>query len=195
MRNEIKSHFESVFQILKANNKIVLPDKQIILEWDKVLEEWIEDDNMKLFARKGGETRGSSIINQFGRVIITTDNTPAHWVFKNLILDNSRFNKSHINQLIMSNEFPISFIRKKSEYDTLVGKMVADKSTRLNEQGWKLAHINRIALKRGKKVKLQDFKNHHFNFLSLSNMYLIDKSLSGLAEVELFNEIVKVQSI
>lgn len=180
-----------MFKLLIENEKIIIPNVEIINEWQNVIDDWLNDESMTLFVRKGGETRGKITANQLGRNIITTDNTPAHWVFKNLVLDKINYNKIQIDELIKTNRFPISFIRKKSEYETLIGEMVANKSTRLNEAGWKLAHINRIAMKRGNSITLQDYKNHHMSFLALSNMYLIDKNFSGLAEVSLFNEIVK----
>jgi hypothetical protein len=190
MQDKIKRHLESVFNLLVENNKILFPDKNIINSWEKLLGEWIEDEAMTLFARKGGETRGTNVDNIYNRRIITTDNTPAHWVFKNLVLNKSIFTKDHVHELIQNNNFPIAFIRKKNEHNTLIGRMVADKETRLNEQGWKLAHIKPIALKRGKNISLQDYQNHHASFLSLNNMYLIDKNYSGIAEVTMFNEIV-----
>ena len=124
------------------------------------------------------------------RTITTTDNTPAHWIFKNIVLDKKSYSRQEIDILIKTNKFPISFIRKKSEYETLLDEMVADKHTRLNNVGWKLAHINRIAMKRGKNITIDDYKKHHISFLNLSNMYLIDKEFSGLAEVQLFNDLV-----
>lgn len=190
MQKKIKKHLEFIFNLLIENNKIIFPDKKTITAWDKVIKEWINDEEMTLFTRKGAETRGSKVVNPHGRNIITTDNTPAHWVFKNVVLSKSKITKAQIHLLLESNEFPIAFIRKKSEIETLKGKMVADTATRLNNQGWKLAHINPIALKRGKNISLQDYKDHHLSFLSLENMYLIDKDFSGIAEVKLFNEIV-----
>ncbi|MCC7301109.1 MAG: hypothetical protein IT233_00560 [Bacteroidia bacterium] len=190
MENKIKKHLESIFIQLIENEKIVFAENKICSAWDSVLKEWIDDDAMTLFTRKGGETRGTKVSNSHSRKIITTDNTPAHWVFKNLVLSKSKIKKIDVQSLLNKNEFPIAFIRKKNEYETLIGKMVADKNTRLNEQGWKLAHITPIALKRGQNISLQDYKDHHYNFLSLKNMYLIDKSYSGIAEVKMFNDIV-----
>lgn len=189
MKEEIKEHFESVFNLLIENGKIIFPHKEIIIAWQKVIDEWIDNDSIPLFVRKGSETRGTKI--EFGgRNIITTDNTPAHWIFKNLVLEGLSFSSQDILDLINSNNFPVSFIRKKTEYETLLDGMVANSKTRLNNAGWKLAHITGIAMKRGKNITLEDYKKHHTLFLSLSNMYLIDKDFSGLAEVNLFNEIV-----
>jgi hypothetical protein len=170
---------------------LVIPNGKHIDVWENTLGEWIDDNNITLFVRKGGETRGTEITTCKERRIITTDNTPAHWVFKRVELEKLTFNKTKINDLISNNKFPIAFIRKKTEYNTLLDGMVATKDTRLNEQGWKLAHIDNIAMKRGKNITIQDYKNHHKLFLSLRNMYLIDKDFSGLAEVEVFNSILR----
>lgn len=191
MEQEIRTYLESIFKLLLQNDKIKIPPSEISNSWKSVLEEWLNDSTMTLFARKGGEIRGSKIDTFHERVITRTDNTPAHWIFKNLVFDKRYYTKKEIEELILNNQFPISFIRKSNEYETLVDGMVADKNTRLNEQGWKLAHIQRIALKRGANVTIDDYKNHHFNFLDLDNMYLIDKRFSGLAEVAQFNEIIQ----
>lgn len=189
MEDNIKTYFESIFYSLIENERIIFPNKEIINTWQNVINEWINDDSIPLFVRKGGEIRGTTI--EFdGRNIITTDNTPAHWVFKNIVLERLNFSPQEILELINSNKFPISFIRKKAEYETLLDGMVANNKTRLNNAGWKLAHIIGIAMKRGKNITIDDYKKHHSQFLALSNMYLIDKKFSGLAEVNLFNEII-----
>jgi hypothetical protein len=93
MQNKIKEHLESVFNLLVESNQIIFPDRKSIEIWERVLVEWIDDESMTLFARKGSETRGIDVHNVFNRRIITTDNTPAHWVFKNLVLNKSLFTK------------------------------------------------------------------------------------------------------
>jgi rRNA-processing protein FCF1 len=191
MDNNIKEYFEQIFKFLLDKKMLVIPNGKHIDVWENTLGEWIDDNNITLFVRKGGETRGTEITTCKERRIITTDNTPAHWVFKRVELEKLTFNKTKINDLISNNKFPIAFIRKKTEYNTLLDGMVATKDTRLNEQGWKLAHIDNIAMKRGKNITIQDYKNHHKLFLSLRNMYLIDKDFSGLAEVEVFNSILR----
>ena len=191
MTDEIKTNFENVFKTLFKNKKIIFPTEDISKNWTKVLNEWIDDDQMILFVRKGGETRGQIFETSCGRKIMTTDNTPAHWVFKNIVLNGLNHSKKEISELIKTNNFPISFIRKKSEKETLIGKMVADKETRLNNDNWKLAHIGRIAMKRGKSITVNDYKDHHRKFLDLTNIYLIHRDFSGLAETPMFNEIVK----
>lgn len=187
---DIKSHILSIYKLLIKNNKIVFPDRVTIKQWDTTLKNWVDDQDMLLFARKGWQTRGTKYQNSFGRTIMTTDNTPAHWVFKSLVFDKKIIDKKEIHALLSTNKFPISFIRKKNEYNTLLDGMVADSSVRLNEKGWKLAHVNRIALKRGSNLLREDYHTHHIKFLSLDNMYLIDKAFSSLAEVPVFNEIV-----
>ncbi|MDI1233387.1 MAG: hypothetical protein PSX81_03785 [bacterium] len=189
MEIEIKSELLSIFNILYNAGQIKIPDSNIIQEWNYVLKLWIEDHEMTLFARKGGETRGSIVNNNFNRRIITTDNTPAHWVFKTIVMDKSRPNKDFIKKTIQENNFPISFVKKRSDIH-LIGKMV-DPSIRSLNVEWKLAHINKIALSRSTNKTISDYEEHHFKFLSLDNIYLIDKRYSGIAEIAEFNEIVK----
>lgn len=190
MKNQIKKNFNDVLKVLIENKKILFPEKELKLKWQLVIQKWVNNDSMTLFVRKGGMTRGTKILFE-NRTITTTDNTPAHWVFKNIVFDQQPYTCEEIENIIQLNKFPISFIRKKNEYATLLDGMVADKNLRLNNDGWKLAHIERIAMKRGKNITLDDYKMHHIKFLDLSNMYLIDKQFSGLAEVDLFNDLVK----
>lgn len=191
VESKIKICLQEVFKVLIENKKILIPCETIIKSWERVLIEWIKDDTMPLFVRKGAETRGTILENFLQRKIMTTDNTPAHWVFKNIVFEEKKFTKNDIKNLLQNNNFPIAFIKKKEEQNTLIGKMVADNDTRLNNKGWKLAHIEGIAMKRGKNVTLTNYKEHHKRFLSLTNIYLIDKQYSGLAETVLFNTIVK----
>lgn len=187
---DVKLHIRSIYELLKRDGKIIFPDTASIRQWETTLKDWVDDHEMVLFARKGGQTRGTKYQSNLGRVIMTTDNTPAHWVFKTVVFDKKLLSKTDVQTLLLTNKFPISFIRKRNEYNTLLDGMVADSSVRLNEKGWKLAHINRIALKRGGNLLPDDYNSHHIKFLSLDNMYLIDKAFSGLAEVPIFNEII-----
>lgn len=189
MTEKIKDHLQSVFSLLLSKDKIKIPDKKIVSTWENILSEWVNDESMTLFARKGGKIRGSKIEGIENREILYTDNTPAHWVFKNIFLDKMIVHKSELKILLNEKKFPLCFIRKKAEHETLTAEMVATKDTRLTD--YKLTHIDRIAMKRGENISIEDYKNHHFTFLNLSNMYLIDKEFSGLAEVPLFNEIIK----
>lgn len=191
MTEQIKTHFEKVFELLLFNNKIIIPQKEVSECWLKILNEWVDDEQMVLFVRKGNDIRGSISEIYSGRKIMTTDNTPAHWIFRNTVFSNRSLSKQTIAELIHSNQFPVSFIKKGSEKDTLVENMLADKAIKEQITSWKLAHIDRIALKRSKNIPLEEYKNHHRKFLDLNNMYLIDKEYSGLAETPLFNTVVK----
>lgn len=99
MTDEIKTNFENVFKTLFKNKKIIFPTEDISKNWTKVLNEWIDDDQMILFVRKGGETRGQIFETSCGRKIMTTDNTPAHWVFKNIVLNGLNHSKKEISEL------------------------------------------------------------------------------------------------
>jgi hypothetical protein len=73
--------------LLIKNNKLIISDNKINKTWLRVIDEWVNDDTMTLLVRKGGEIRGTKVVLVSERNIITTDNTPAHWVFKKLVLD------------------------------------------------------------------------------------------------------------
>ncbi|PKP21632.1 MAG: hypothetical protein CVU05_06310 [Bacteroidetes bacterium HGW-Bacteroidetes-21] len=188
----MNKHFKSIIEdLLKSKGGIIIPTKFQIESWKSILEDWINDKDLPLFYRSSSSARWSLIDNSFDREIRTTDNTPAFWVFCKLVLKpESIHTKNTIKDLISSKQFPISFVYdKESRKNGLTKEMSSNKEIRINEidEGYKLAHIEKIALTRKKEKSIDDYITHHRKFLSLENMYAINKKYAGLAEVNEFN--------
>ncbi len=182
--------FKNLFDFLVKEKLIHFPSKSQTKQWEKVLKEWIDDQSIPLFARKGSSIRGQSIEHDHSRKVIKTDNTPAHWVFRNFVLNNEKPFLSRIKDEWETKTFPIAIMIKKSEKKFLVKSQIASHEFRLGYDNIYVAHIEPVALSRSKIIPYKEFINHHIRFLSLGNMYCISKDYSGLSHIKKFNEIV-----
>jgi hypothetical protein len=182
------------FEKLMEKNWLLFPSQEISEEWDVTLHEWMNDERLPLFVRRPSALRGSQVANNFGRKLIITDNTPAHWVFRTIVLDKKRPDLNMVANTIDAGEFPLAMMMKKTEKAHMQKAQVATRAYRLGQDEWKIAHIEPVALSRKKNLELDDYVDHHYKLLSLKNMYLINKAYAGIAEVKQFNEIVAART-
>ena len=187
---KIENAFRKLYEVMVQEKTIYFPSKQKIELWQNILNQWILKDSLPLFVRKSSDVRGSEIIHEDGRIIIKTDNTPAHWIFRRFVLNNEIPTFKIIKTAIEDSGIPLAMMRKKTEKEFLKNSQIASKDFRLGNENWKIAHIQRIALPRNKNITLEQYKEHHKKFLSLNNMYLIKKEFSGISEVDLFNQFI-----
>lgn len=190
MSTAVQQKLKQFYNLLVKEDIMKFPSLDQTVYWESVLNDWIENEDMPLFVRKPASIRGSTVTHLSKRKIIVTDNTPAHWIYKKIVLDKERPSLKFVEECINKSNFPYAIMMKKSEKNYLVKSQIATKDFRLGSQNWKIAHIERIALPRAKNISIIDFKEHHRKFLSLKNMYIIKKEFSGLAEVEMFNHII-----
>ncbi len=99
-----------------------------------------------------------------------------------------------MKKMIENYEIPIAFAPNSDERDFFKNRRSALRNNEynLNLKGWKLAHIEPIGLKKRQPLNerdIEDLKQHFIKFLDPSNMFLIPKNWSGIAEAE---EIVEV---
>jgi hypothetical protein len=187
---KIKSELEKFYHLLDKEQVLKFPSYEQITTWEKILQLWIEDKRLPLFVRKPANIRGSFITHSSNRKIIITDNTPAHWVYKKVVLNNEVLSLHDVIKALNSSTFPLAMMRKKIERESLLQTQIASKEFRLGHDNWKIAHIDPIALPRKKIISIDEYIKHHVKFLSLKNMYLIRKDFSGLAEVSMFNQLI-----
>lgn len=169
---------------------------ELKFHWDKLIRDWADDDSMPLFIRKPSLGRGSIIFHNSGRKLIPTDNSPAIWAYSACLLE-ERFSLDNIKNLLNKDEIPISLALKANELIKAKYKCKLS-SVNLNQKGWKLAHINPVGIK--KRLNEDNFKNlpieelitHFVKFMSPSNMFLIPKRWSGMAEVPEVIDVFKV---
>ena len=187
---QMKDGFEDLYATMVRDGIVKFPTKDQINIWEGILDEWVSDKTLPLFRRKPSGGRGSQVIHEAGRALMITDNTPAHWVYRTAVLNADKPTFSIVREAIRNNTFPIAMMMKKVEKEFLLKSQVSNSSFRLGNENWKVAHIEPIALSRQQNLTIEQYEAHHRKFLSLSNMYLIRKDYSGIAEVALFNGIV-----
>lgn len=190
-KNKIILNLSKLFELLLAENKIIFPSIKQQKHWERVLEQWIKDHTIPLFARKASGIRGQTMEHIRERVIIKTDNTPAHWVFRNCVLNSELPIVSRVKKELDERKFPIAIMIKKTEKEFLIKSQVAAKEFRLGKEKLYVAHLEKVALPRNLNLSMEQFINHHRRFLSLQNMYAIDIDFYGLTHIKIFNDIVK----
>ena len=164
--------------------------------WDKLIDDWGNNDSMPLFIRKQSFGRGSIIFHNSGRKLIFTDNSPAIWAYSACLLEEG-FSLNHIKNLLNKDEIPISLALKEHELIRAEYKCKLS-SVNLNKKGWKLAHINSVGIKKRlnednlKNLPIEELIAHFVKFMSPSNMFLIPKQWSGLAELPEVIDVFKV---
>lgn len=169
------------------------PSRVILEKWQKLLASWVRDKSLPLYIRKARVGRGKRLRNKSGRILIPTDNSTAHWSFS-LALDNRCPRKSRVKQLVENYEIPLAFapLPEERKYFKNNPSAFRSKEHNLNLQGWKLAHIEPVGLKSRQLLQERDIEEleiHFMKFLDPSNMFVVPKRWSGIAEAE---EIIEV---
>jgi|WetSurMetagenome_2_1015567.scaffolds.fasta_scaffold162229_1 hypothetical protein len=159
--------------------------------WDAVISEWAKSEDMPLLIRKRKDNAGSELVHSTERIIIPVDNSPAQWVFA-MAHNGMDVNLEIIQEILNKDALPMSFAPANMEIEKAKYKCVLRASTELNTRGWKLSHINPVGLKTRKPlidIPIEKLKNHFIKLMSPSNMFLVPKKWSGLAE---FPEMIKL---
>lgn len=111
-----------------------------------------------------------------------TDNTPAVWLFSRAYEQNC-MSYQELKDMVLNREFPIAFALSKGEREKATYKRTMSED--LNQQGWKLCHMESVGDRREKidSMALDEFQARFIRFLQPSNMFLIPKVWSGLGEL------------
>ena len=184
--DEIRNKIKEIGILWK--NSIYNPyiNPKILNEWDKLIQEWSDDENMPLIVRKETNKRGMSFIHpSSNREIIISDNTVAIWIFSN-VLKGIVFTKSQIKEKLRNKELPIVFmatkeIKKYANYPTALG------SASLPD--WKLCHIDPIGFNTSKSItelEIDEIKEHFKKYTNPNNMFVLPKEIGYLGEIETF---------
>jgi len=156
--------------------------------WGGLIEGWIAEPRLPLLVRKHRNNRGALIQGVGGRILVPTDNSPAQWAFA--VAHSGICPKVHeINGLLERGELPIAMILKTEERSAATCKGVRGNCLGTSDAGWKLAHIEGVALGgRGgiESYPLAVIEDHFRRFMSPANMLVVPAEWSGLAEVEAF---------
>lgn len=162
-------------------------ENNIKIAWDKILNEWADDNSLPLLIRKSSLVRGSEIIHFSGRSVIPTDNSPAQWSC-NLALRGIIPTIFEIREAFKIDTIPVSFANKKGEenqrkYHCTLGQYS------INKDGWKLCHISAVGLNSHSllsNININELKKTFIDLLSPSNYFLLPKEWGGLGETDEF---------
>ena len=160
-------------------------DEQVLLNWERVLQEWIQDDTMPLIVRKETNRKGQSFIHSCGREVIISDNTFAIWVYGR-VMKGEVYTLSELKEMLYRNEIPMVFmqtndVKEKAKYTKPLG------SYSLPE--WKLCHIEPIGFNTNKSIEELDvdsIKEHFMKYANPNNMFVLPKEIGDLGEISIF---------
>ncbi|MDR1781259.1 MAG: hypothetical protein LBR50_11130 [Tannerella sp.] len=169
----------------KKNTSRPRPSQQICDDWDKVLEDWVNDPDLPLFVRKGNERGTVFKHKKTNRDLIPVDNSPAQWAFSMACDNKTPILKDLVTDLKNGN-IPIAMVPCKS---AVFRGSLAKSIHNVNTKGWKLAHIKPVGLNTRQPVEdidIDELKDHHKKLLSPSNMFVVPLKYSGIAEIDEF---------
>lgn len=148
------------------------PVPEVLDAWDRFLDAWL-DTNLPLILRNQ-KKRGESLTCSNGREVIFSDNSAAHWAFCLALGGDVPDIDSWKSGSIISH-VPTSFI----------GGNAVPRGT-LNEEGWKICHIEPVSDRKRhdlQKVSFEVVVAKFRRFMSPRNMFLIPKMISGAGEI------------
>jgi hypothetical protein len=158
-----------------------------VTEWDAVVKEWALSKDLPLIVRRGGHPEMCMKIHHHdGRVLVPADNSPAHWMVMQCFSD-APATLAYVRSQIES--IPMTMRMSKQDAVTSHFKVRLDELPHAGCQGWYLAHIKRVGL--GKigpleEAPIEKLLDHFRHLMSPSNMLLIARTVSGLAEIDTF---------
>lgn len=155
------------------------PSKASVKRWDDYIRCWAANKRRPLFIRRRTAGRGSVIEHETGRLLIPVDNSTAHWVYRAVLENRSPPKRLNLDTIPVAMAF-MKEERQNAQYTTIGGK------TRLNNEGWKLCHIQDVKLGHGKlhEISMERLQAHFIRFLSPSNMFVAPLSQQGVGELD-----------
>jgi len=164
--------------------------EQTLSAWTQLIADWVKDTRLPLLVRKTQADRGACIIGSEGRTLVPTDNSPAQWAFAFAYTGRC----PHVDEVISlleRGEIPIAMALKTHEREHAVYKDVRSRCLGTSDNGWKLAHIDGVALGGRGRIETYPFSviaAHFARFMSPKNMLVVPAEFSGLTEVSAFIE-------
>lgn len=164
--------------------------QEALSAWTRLITDWVENSNLPLLVRKAQNNRGKCIIGAEGRTLIPTDNSPAQWAFA-FAHTGQCPRLDQIVSMLEHGELPVAMILKTNERERATYKGVRGSCLGTSANGWKLAHVEGVALGGRGDIETYSFPviaAHFTRFMSPKNMLVVPAKFSGLAEVPAFIE-------
>lgn len=169
------------------------PERNVLDCWDELIVRWADDTSLPLYVRKAANNRGSALLHRSGRVIVPTDNSPAHWSFAAAVLGKTP-TLEDVRLQVSTDAIPVAMLLKSVERQAARFKCTLGKVPSSNASGWKLAHVDGVGL--ATSVPLTDLnetqlREHFIRLMSPRNMFVVPNKYSGLGELPEFREAVR----
>lgn len=163
-------------------------DSSVSRHWDTLLDQWVAAPDLPLFVRKAKDNRGHALAHSSGRVIVPTDNSPAHWSIVSAHLGLLP-TLDDVRALFAADQIPVAMVISRAEKAGARFRCTRSSVPNPNALGWKVAHIDDVGLGytgNVLEVTLQVLAAHHRRFLAPSNIFLVPKDYAGVAETPEF---------
>lgn len=166
------------------------PNKNTAERWTKFVKRWANDQSLPLLIRKHSKNRGWSLVHHVTRrCLVPVDNSPAQWAFCQAC-NGLTPNFKEIPSLLKG-QIPVAFVRgDNEERKAMFGCNLKDcPEYDLNSLGWYLGHVRDIGLhtrRRIDEVDIELLKTHFIRLMSPTNMFVVHKDHSGVAELPEF---------
>ena len=156
--------------------------------WDALLDEWVAAPDLPLFVRKYKDNRGHELRHSSGRIVVPTDNSPAHWSVVSAHLG-LLMTLDDVRALLAADQIPVAMAFSRVEKEAARYRCTRSSIPNPNALGWKVAHIDDVGLGyTGNviEVSISALAAHHKRFLAPSNIFLVPKDYAGVAETPEF---------
>ena len=167
-------------------------DQNVAACWRKLIRDWSNDEGLPLFIRKQGLPRGAKLLHKSQRCLVPTDNSPAQWVFLIALtgvcptIENIRKWTGFQSDKADAHPCIPAFLALKKTEGVPAYKCALKRRHSVNTYGWKLAHIDAIGFNSAGSVEdlsIETIKDHFIRLMCPTNVFLVPKTWSGLAEV------------
>lgn len=153
--------------------------------WDALLDAWIGAGDLPLLIRAGaGKRRGQAPPHESGRLVVCTDNSPAHWSLA-LALQGKCPTLDEVRALFAADRLPVCMAM--SGLERVSAKYRCNRQAlNLNTLGWKVCHREPVGERRpqiSERAPLERITSHFGRFLRPANMFLVPKKWAGLGEL------------
>ena len=183
--DEIRTSIKEIGRLWRESKHNPILAKDILEYWNQTIENWINDCNMPLIARKETKKKGQSIIHPSGREIIISDNTFAIWVFGR-VLNKETFSISHLKEMLYKNEIPMVMMQTK---DIMVNAKYTKPLGSYSLSGWKVCHIEPVGFNTNKPIEelsIDQIEDHFRKYANPNNMFALPKEIGPLGEIQSF---------
>ena len=159
-------------------------EPSVAAEWGELIAAWLGAPELPLYVRKARGNKGSLLTHESGRQIVPVDNSPAQWAYWEAAHGRCP-SLADVHELMERDKIPVAFALSAAE-----GKAARYRcglaAHPLNAFGWKLCHIDPVALGHRGDVRaapLELIESHFRRQISPANLFVVPKVWAGLGEL------------